>query len=222
MLPLEIVDRVFQIALGDAIGTAFSLDVDDRQYLVTARHMVQNIDGPTTIQIFHRDNWNELQVELVGHSDVDVSVLAPSTQLTHKEMKLDAAPGGFLVGQDVYFAGFPLGLVGQNIASPFPAPLIKKAIISGAAGTGYKFPIYLDGHNNPGFSGGPVYLQIPKQPHFMVSMIICSFKAVRDPVYYDDEQQSGLYVLQNSGIIQAYNIRNALELIGRNPIGFKL
>ncbi len=52
MLPMEIVDRVFHIAVGEAKGTAFSLDIDDRQYLVTAKHMVQNIDGPTTIQIF--------------------------------------------------------------------------------------------------------------------------------------------------------------------------
>ncbi len=78
---------------------------------------------------------------------MDVSVLAPLTQLTRKEMKLDTSPGDFFIGQDVYFAGFPLGLVGQGIASPFPAPLIKKAIISGAPGEGYKFPFYLDGHN---------------------------------------------------------------------------
>ena len=222
MLPMEIVDRVFHIAVGETKGTAFSLDIDGHQYLVTAKHMVQQIDGPATIQIFRGNNWTELQVELVGHSDVDVSVLAPLTQLTRKEMKLDAAPGDFFIGQDVYFAGFPLGLVGQGIASPFPAPLIKKAIISGAPGEGYKFPFYLDGHNNPGFSGGPVYLQFPGQPQWVVSMIISSFRFVRDPVYDRDGQQTGLHVHQNSGIIHAYNIRNALELIGQNPIGFEL
>ncbi len=62
MLPVEIVDRVFQIALSDAIGTAFSLDVDDRQYLVTARHMVQNIDRPTTIQIYHSESKHIIQI----------------------------------------------------------------------------------------------------------------------------------------------------------------
>ena len=221
MLPMEIVDRVFHIALGEAKGSAFSLDIDDHQYLVTAKHMVQNIDGPTTIQIFRGNNWTELQVELVGHSDVDVSVLAPSTQLTRKEMKLDAAPGGFFAGQDVFFAGFPLDIVGQNIASPFPAPPIKKAVISGAAGQGYKFPFYLDGHVNRGFSGGPVYLQIPGQRQFVVSMIVSSFVFWPDPVY-DGEKPSGLHVQQNSGIMQAYNIRNALELISQNPIGLEL
>lgn len=222
MLPMEIVDRVFKIDSGEATGSAFSLDVDDRQYLVTAKHVVPNIAGASTVKVFHGGNWKALQVALVGHSDVDVSVLAPSVQLTYEEMKLSAAPGGFFAGQDVFFAGFPLDIVGQNIDSPFPAPLIKKAIISGAEGEGYKFPFYLDGHNNPGFSGGPVYLQIPGQRQFMVSMIISSFTAFRNPVYDDDQKPSGLHVLQNSGIIQAYNIRNALELIGQNPIGFEL
>jgi len=219
---MEIVDRVFEIKFGDAVGTAFSLDIESRQYLLTAKHVVQEIAGPTTIDLFHKGKWEKLPVALVGHSDVDVAVLAPTMQLTHKEMKLEAASGGFFVGQDVFFAGFPLGMTSQNVDSPFPAPLIKKAIISGSAGPGSKHPFYLDGHNNRGFSGGPVYLQIPGQPQFVVSMIISSYTAIHETVYDGSDRETELYVQQNSGIIQAYNICNALDLIANNPIGFRL
>lgn len=222
MLPFEIVDRVFQIAVGNATATAFSLDVGERQYLVTAKHVAESISGPATVKIRHGEAWSEIPVDLVGHSDVDVSVLCAAVQLTDREMKIDAAPGGFFAAQDVYFAGFPLGIEGVNLASPFPAPLVKKATISGAAGNGYKHPFYLDGHNNRGFSGGPVYLKIQGKEQFVISMVVSSFIYSCEAVHDDKAHPTGLHVQQNSGIMQAYSIRNALELIDANPIGFQL
>jgi hypothetical protein len=51
--------------------------------------------------------------------------------------------------------GFPFGLNTKD-NSGFPYPLIKKATFSGSAIENGIHIMLLDGHNNPGFSGGPV------------------------------------------------------------------
>ena len=66
-----------------------------------------------------------------------------------------------MLSQDVYFLGFPYDLTndGGTINRNFPIPLIKKGILS-AIQVGEVKTLLLDGHNNPGFSGGPVVCQI--------------------------------------------------------------
>jgi hypothetical protein len=219
MLPMEVVDRVFRITVGESEGTAFALDVAGRQYLVTAKHVVEQIHGPTIIGIWHNNSWQSLNIELVGHSDVDVSVLAPKVRLADPAMKLETVMGGFYVAQDAYFAGFPLGIMGQSVESLFPTPLVKKAIISGKAGPGFKNAFLLDGHGNPGFSGGPVYLTAPGATKYAVAMVITSFTAQCDKVLDKRGKPTSLVVLQNSGIMAAFSVRNALDLIDSNPMG---
>lgn len=223
MLPVEIVDRTFKIEYGGGLGTAFALDIDNKQYLVTAKHCVKDIAGKSEIKLFRDGKWNPLAVELVGHSDVDISVLAPSTQLARKEAIVDTAVGGFLAGQDAFFAGFPLGLEGANVESEFPAPLIKKAIISGkASGSDDSTVFYLDGHNNPGFSGGPVYLRLPGRKEYVITMVISGYTSNLSAVVDKDGRPTLLNVWENSGIIQAFSIKHALEQIRHTPIGLKL
>ena len=53
---------------------------------------------------------------------------------------------GLVWGHDVFPLGYPYGGTGG------PAAFIKKAIVSAENGT----EIFLDGHNNKGFSDGPI------------------------------------------------------------------
>ncbi len=41
----NILNRTFHMSYGGSTGTCFTVDVDGRQYLVTARHVVQSTDG---------------------------------------------------------------------------------------------------------------------------------------------------------------------------------
>ena len=75
-----------------------------------------------------------------------------------------------MYGQDVYFLGFPYGLHGDMsaLSNDLPFPFVKKGIISLFHNDGVN-RIYLDGHNNPGFSGGPVVFMPAGLSDFMLS-----------------------------------------------------
>ena len=227
MVTTNIVRRIFRIKSTEE-GTCFTIDVDNRQYIVTAQHIVKNITHQDTVKIMQEEKWKNLQVKLVGHGkgDVDISVLAANLQIspTHP---LPATSDGIILGQDAYFLGFPYGLMSniEAVNRNFPLPLVKKATVSMVAERGNH--ILLDGHNNPGFSGGPVIFK--KNNHgknFIVAGVVCGYQFAREPVYENEEQEQKEspmgYYKSNTGIIIAYNIEHALSLIRKNPIGVKL
>jgi hypothetical protein len=226
MIPFEVIDRVFKISSEDGEGTDFMLDISGRQYLITAKHVVSDL-STTYLRLFHDHAWKGIRAVPVGQSDVDIAVFALPYLIAHPQMVLETAVGGFFSAQEVFFAGFPLGLEMAGVDSLYPMPLVKKAIISGAAPGGIKAPFYLDGNVNHGFSGGPVYLKIPGTQKFVVSMVISSFVGTPEPVFVAADQQPAdddiahprQYILANSGIIRAFSIKNALDLIAENPIG---
>ena len=124
---------------------------------MTARHIARSVGDRGAVEIFHDGLWKPAIVNLVGHGagDVDVSVLAPQ-KLFGAAHQLLTTSDNMTLGDDVYFVGFPFGLFadGDRMNAGFPLPLVKKAIVS--AFYVEDGLILLDGHNNPGFSGGPV------------------------------------------------------------------
>ena len=227
MVTANILQRTFKIKSTDE-GTCFTIDVDNRQYIVTARHIVEGIFGQSTVKIMQDKKWKNLQVTLVGHSKgtVDISVLAAEVQIspTHP---LSTTTTGIYLGQDVYFLGFPYELTNEagKKNMNFPLPLVKKGIVSM-----FEFNeniILLDGHNNPGFSGGPVVFH-PKSHSYDLSVagVVAGYRFDREPVYKNQEQeQKGKplgYYKANTGIIVTYEIKHALKLIRQNPIGLQL
>ena len=227
MITTNIVRRTFRIKSTEK-GTCFTIDVDNRQYIVTARHIVKNITHQDTIKIMQEEKWKNLQVKLVGHGkgDVDISVLAANLQIspTHP---LPATLDGITLGQDAYFLGFPYGLMSdiEALNRNFPLPLVKKATVSMVAGRGNY--IFLDGHNNPGFSGSPViYLKNNRGSDYIVAGVVSGYRYTREPVYQNEEEEQREspmgYYKSNTGIIVAYSIEHALNLIRKNPIGVKL
>ena len=135
-----------------------------------------------------------------------------------------ADDSGIYLSQDAYFLGFPYGLradIGVN-NNNFPVPFVKKCIISmfltGANGVRH---YYLDGHNNPGFSGGPVVYVPPGERDLKVCAVISAFRFEEAPIYKGD-QETQLAYRYNTGIIVSYGIRHAQEVIQSNPTGFLL
>lgn len=225
MITANVFQRVFYIQYGASLGTCFVLDWKDRQYLVTARHVVASLQGSAEITILHQGVWKSLQVTLVGHGEnsVDISVLAPSIQLGREDLPLPASTEGIVFGQDLYFLGFPYGLKADVgvINREFPLPLVKKGILSAIIDDeeGEKI-LLLDGHNNPGFSGGPVVFAKMGEPanKLTVAGVISAYRFEPKPVLMSG-QITGLEVQENAGIVIAYDIAHALKLIEANPIG---
>lgn len=162
MITSNVIHRVFRIRQGGREATSFTLDVDGRQYIVTARHAVETLQDSGVIDIFAHGVWNSSPVRLVGHApgERDISVLAVDHQLTPARLTMEPTSKGVIYGQDVFFLGFPYGLLGKFLLTEHgpPLPLVKKAAVSLFQSDEV---FLLDGHNNPGFSGGPVVFTTP-------------------------------------------------------------
>jgi len=145
----------------DGTATAFTIDVDGREYLITAKHVVANLKDDDAIYVFMNNDWSALRVKIFRCADpVDIAVLVPPRLLT-VNFELPSEQSKFYIGQEAYFLGFPYGIRidATGINGPYPMSVIKGARISGtvALDTQRKaVMILLDGYNNPGFSGGPI------------------------------------------------------------------
>ncbi len=74
---------------------------------------------------------------------------------------------------------------------------------------------------NPGFSGGPVVFQEAGGREFKVAAVVSGYRAVAEPVLHRQDD-TGLTVWHNTGIIVTHAIGGALDLIEQNPIGLAL
>lgn len=225
MITSNVIHRTFQIKFGDSSGTAFTIDHQRKQYLVTARHMVDGIKSGDNLGITFAGPGEYAPVNVVGlgEGEVDVAVLACSFQLSPVH-SLPSSYDGIVYGQSVYFLGFPFGWDGghSRINRDFPVPIVKQGILSTLPEE--NSPCFnIGGHVNRGFSGGPVVFRPGEDLNagFCVAGIVKGFPTVREPVYNEEGDKAG-YFLENPGFIRAVKIDYAIQLIEANPIGFEL
>ena len=235
MITTNVIYRVFHIKRNDSSGTAFAIDRNGRQYLVTARHVVEGISSSDNIDIYHEQQWKSVAVDVVGTGidEVDVAVLACPIQLA-PPYSLEASTAGMTYGQPVYFLGFPFGwgwdTTPKKMNRNFPMPFVKAGILS-AFGEAFSV-IYIDGHGNRGFSGGPVVFRPNGQTFgdFQVAGIISHYPTpLLEPivnaqgcVFADQQNKPIAYIQENPGLVIASGIQHATKFIDVNPIGFEL
>jgi hypothetical protein len=233
MITFAIMRSTFRIRCGDSLGTSFAIDHDNKQYLITAKHIGTNWDEKG-VDIFHDGEWKRIPVKLVGHCNdpIDISVFSPAVQLTGA-FSIPASAVGVSIGQDMYFLGFPYGLsteVGE-LNQKFPFPLVKRCCLSGSGEHPGLF--YFDGMNNPGFSGGPIIREISKTEamqdgspvptiKYQYTAVISGYRQSLDTIVRTAEEINQLITLGNSGIVLAYSVDEAIAVIKKNPIGFQL
>ena len=156
--------------------------------------------------------------------DVDISVLAPPHAIS-PSLPFEPTTKHIQLGQDTFFLGFPYGLQAEvgDVNAYFPLPLVKKACVSMLSlGPEETQHLLLDGHNNPGFSGGPVIYSPPgNSDSVCVAGVVAGFTYAWDRVFLRG-QETEMSIRYNTGIITAYSIDYALELIRTNPIGASL
>jgi hypothetical protein len=188
----NVFERVFLVQGPVEGGTAFTIEVDGRQYLITAKHVVKGMKEDDRIQIRKNDQWFPLTVKVFRCDDpVDIAVLIPPSQLS-VNFPLEATAEGVFFGGETSFLGFPYGITtGLKLAGGYPLPLVKKATLSGMIPL---VPdkgsiIVLDGYNNPGFSGSPVVFRdsTKSQVTFKVAGVVVSFLSEAGPVLKTEE-----------------------------------
>ena len=91
----------------------------------------------------------------------------------------------------------------------YPLPLVKGALTSGSIGEkGNPETFVLDGHNNPGFSGGPVVFRPANNPNgeLRVMAIVSAYRTEDVDVMFQGEP-TGLTHSTNTGIVVCPSIQ---------------
>ena len=182
--------------------------------------MVDSIRDDAVVELSYDRGWLPVPVRLVEHGagDIDVTVLAPQ-ELFGAPHALNLTMAGLYLAEDIYFLGFPYGLameVKTDLNAGFPLPLVKKAVVSSLGLDGG--PMLLDGHNNVGFSGGPVARRGTKGEQTVIG-VVSGYRFDRHRVRDEHGKETSHTYDTNTGIIIAHEIRHALEIVGANPIG---
>lgn len=218
--PGHLSNRVLKIYDKDpmAFGTGFIYTKNKTHFLITARHLIkpERESGEIIfIYFFQNDEW-KLQGGNVYFSinpDVDIAVIRLDLDIELEEL-FNSTPNLLLpLGSDVFFFGFPHGLSSIDLEGSrngFPMPLLKKATLSGQMNVNTSTVFILDGINNPGFSGGPVFTQEYIKSDSVTGWQIIG--VITGYLRYEDE---------NSGLIVAHDFENVDQIIEIYSLGLQ-
>ena len=181
MITSNVVLRVFLLIWGTSgadgqpiksQGTAFTVTHENREFLVTAAHVVRKWpDGLMFIscEVDPTAPFVEVKPKLIGISgSTDIAVFdAPDCAKKGMELPLSVhGTSGMLVGQRVYWMGFPLGFDGGKAPGIGRVGLVGSGVLSGIIPQHSEINLsdhvvitnglIVDGMNNKGYSGGPV------------------------------------------------------------------
>jgi len=164
--------NTLMIRNGHDAGTMFAVQVDNREYWLTAKHILTGRKSGPAGEVKEKEislqvldpvgtdiKWDEVKFKVIDPGkDVDIVVLVPTTTLTRSDIQpLKISSERFEFGDECSFLGYPFAQTWMATFKDyvFKMPYIKHCYISGMIQQPVKV-LVLDGINNPGFSGGPV------------------------------------------------------------------
>jgi len=178
------------------IGSMFSIDVDGREYWLTAKHIltgkqhppagvvsIKNVDLDVLDPTVPQERWEKFDFAIIDPgNDIDIVVLVPSHSI--QVFRVDSLTIGseVMFGGECEFLGFPFAnswMTRVPGGERYKMPYIKHCYVSGLITEPYKLWI-LDGINNKGFSGGPVVVRTG--PDQRIFAVISSYAAEQGEV----------------------------------------
>jgi hypothetical protein len=243
----NILTRMTMIQSRYGRGSVFSIDVDQREYWITAKHILTGAKHPpygsvtdksVSLSILDpgasQERWIPITFSVIDPgSNVDIVVLAAPTPLLSNPFPSAAVTSaGVTLGGECEFLGFPYGGGwranfdnGQSTWMPF----VKHCHVSAIADEDLKIWV-LDGINNEGFSGGPVIWRTGADQRIMA--VISGYMQEPGEVVPAAASSSGgekkstkssrstkEKVNLNSGFIIAFDIAPAIDAIRKRPVG---
>jgi hypothetical protein len=224
MVPSEILQKIFLIKHQENTGTSFLVSINNKDYLITAKHLFPatlSFKPSVNIEILKNDRWVKITATLLVHANPNIDIAVLDLMSSDQKGNLfDLGSEGYYLSQDCYFLGFPFGLkmddIEGKINNGFPIPFVKKGIISSFVSDSTKMTqIFLDGHNNPGFSGGPVVIinyGTESQHKMRIIGVISAYlneeKIIKTPL-------GNFKNNENSGIVLSYAFDHVFEIIER-------
>jgi hypothetical protein len=223
-VPGEILLRTFPIRAAEQ-GTAFTIDHDGKVYLVTARHVAGALPAQgATVQIRQNGEWKDYKTvkTIYPKSDeVDIAIFETNEKIQKPYLVTAGGTAGATMGQQVWFLGYPFldGMSshfgkGGAADAPKEAPFIKRGTMSAVDGTNPDaVVVYIDGFNNPGFSGGPIVYWDFSTHTYAVLGVVKGYREENGVKAMVNGQQVDTQLLSNSGILVGYSIANAVDAI---------
>lgn len=221
----DFLNNTFFITNNSNGGTAFSLNYRGNTYLISARHIFPSIKsgsivnaGITVGNINKVYNYN---IYFDDDSTVDVAVLVPINVIIPKsEIELDTISS--VISQQLYFLGFPYSQystfgIKHDFKKYLPIPFVKGAILSGINATPKGVILYLDGHNNPGFSGGPLIgrnaMNTNDRKNYLFGVVVAY---VNQQDQTKDSNGNNINYTENSGLFYAFGCNFIKNIIDKN------
>ena len=218
-VPAEILQRTIFIKAGNEAGTAFGVDYQGKMYLVTARHVIAGLPAENaTIQVWQDNQWKDyhtVKTIFPSSGDVDIAVFETDEKVTNPYSVVTASNGQATMGQQVWFLGYPWGIA-SKFKSGKVAPFIKRGTMSAIDTTNPDaIVIYIDGFNNPGFSGGPIVFWDFSKHTYEILGVVKGYREDSAKVFVNG-QHVDTNLLVNSGILVGYSISHAMKAIEEN------
>lgn len=219
--------RVLRLRTPAATGSAFTIEVDGKQYLLTARHILEGFGSEGEVELWIEGRWSRNRARAIYPSRqvVDIAALDLGRPVT-VTFPLEPSAGGLTLGAQVYFLGYPYGLSTAGSSAPAPPgfgeiPFLKSGIVSALDDRDPEANvIYVDGHNNPGFSGGPIVFWHSASRRFRVAGVVRGYRNEILPVLKrkhlnnpEAPAHNDLYTRANSGIVIGYDVRHIIDAI---------
>src|SRR3990167_8995005 len=106
MVKAEIIQRVLLVKYKDAGGTAFTLEKDSSQYIVSAKHVFPALTRKDKIEIFVDSQWEKIEVVPIFPKDnsIDIVAFKLKKELT-VALDIELGSKGLIYSQDAFFLG---------------------------------------------------------------------------------------------------------------------
>lgn len=209
----DILLNTFMIKTESGTLSAFLVEVKGQEYLISARHGFrkhQKSGTKVSLEVMLDRKFTKESATFYTYSDTSIDIAA--IRLT-RNIKRIAPPqiskGDFFIGQTCMFFGYPYGSFYTDADLSY-IPFVKKGVISAFN----EQIVFLDGINNPGFSGGPVLVQNDSTKEKKIIAVISGYHPEFNLV--SDKQKHKIDSLRyytNSGIIYSYRIGKLEEIL---------
>ncbi|HAX02675.1 MAG: hypothetical protein A2Y45_01450 [Tenericutes bacterium GWC2_34_14] len=220
MITTSTIARVLQIEFNGSLASSFTVESNNIQYLVSAKHLFKNIDYGDTIDLIVSAEGTKklLNCSVYFHKEenIDIVVLKLNKNKNITQVfSTKFSSNNVILGHDAYILGFPFGMLNSDIKdSKYPAPFVKRGCISGIVKEKNANVIYADTVNNIGFSGGPMTTYEPTNfKDAYIIGVISGYRIHTSMVHDENGKETKNYVRENSGLTKAYSIEHVFEII---------
>ncbi len=191
-------------------GTSFIVSINGSKYLITAKHIFKenNINikngSPIKFEIESASGWIAKYGKVLTHSNDFVDIAVIDLSENDKSKNTFQIGQDFIVGQTIFFTGFPFNL-SMAYGSGFLNPLLKRGMVSGIGiDENNVKTIYIDAINNMGFSGGPVFTF--ENNSLNIIGVVSGYFSNKQKLFENE---------LNSGIMVAIDINYVYEIINQ-------